>query len=482
LKAAILSNSYQAMITVDYTLLNSSNYQNGSWVFCGANGLGISSAYATFRFESSSLSATSSMEYAVNVTSTVKISGNYLQLNDTTKQVNLSINLLNEDKAALARNFTFSYQTESELVPASSPSIASFGNGTYTASFNAETAKLNDPLVVSLRCQDGRGIFVGANLTCTDTSVNVNSTPEVSSSSTSLTMSSASSVIVSASPTVNIIPAGPITLEADQSQVFTANSSCGSGPISYQWYLNDTAITGQTDSTYLYIAASTSHTIYVIVTDNASTPVMAQSNVVSVTVNDAPNASIAPLSWIMDVGQSKTFSAIASGGSGTYPAYQWYVNSTLQSGQTNSTFSYSPISPGSYSLTASVTDSLGATSTQSSAASVIVSASPTVNIVPAGPITLEADQSQVFTANSSCGSGPISYQWYLNDTAITNATGSIFSFNGPAGSYSITCKVADSASNPVTNQSNTVSVTANDAPAASVPPSSGTSTSRLRRR
>jgi len=482
LKAAILSNSYQAMITVDYALLNSGNYQNGTWVFCGANGLGISSAYATFRFESSSPSATSNMEYAVNVTSILKINGNYIQLNDTTKQVNLSIDLLNEDKAALGRNFIFSYQTESELVPASSPIIASFGNGTYTASFNAETEKLNDPLVVSLRCQDGRGIFVRANLTCTDTSVNVNSAPAVSLSPTSLTLSSAASVIVNVSPTVNIEPAGPITLDAGQSQIFTANSSGGSSPVSYQWYLNDSAITGQTDSTYLYTATLTSHTIYVRITDNVSTPVMTQSNIVSVTVNDAPTASIAPLSWIMDVGQSKTFTATAAGGSGTYSAYQWYVNSTLQSGQTNSTFIYSPISPGSYSITASVTDSLGATSAQSSATSVMVSALPTVNIIPVGPITLDAGQSQVFTANSSGGSGPLSYQWYLNDSAIPNATGSIFSFNGSAGSYSITCKVTDSASTPVTNQSNTVSVTVNDAPAASVPPPSGTNKSRLRRR
>ena len=169
LKAAILSNSYQAMLTIDYNLLNSSNYQNGLWVSRGANGLGVSSAYASFRFESSSPSATSNVEYVVNVTSTVNVNGNYLQLNDTVKQVSLTINVLNEGKAALAHNFVFSYQTATDWVPADSQSVASFGNGTYTASFNAETAQLNDPLVVSLRCQDGRGIFVGANLTCTST-------------------------------------------------------------------------------------------------------------------------------------------------------------------------------------------------------------------------------------------------------------------------------------------------------------------------
>ena len=167
LKAAILSNSYQAMLTVNYDLMNSSNYQNGIWVSWKANGVGTSSAYSSFRFESSSPTATSNVEYAINVTSTLKINGNYLQLNDTIKQVNLTINVINEGKPALAHNFIFSYLNATDWVPVDLPSITSFGNGTYTASFNSETAQLNDPVVVSMNCQDERGIFVGARLTCT---------------------------------------------------------------------------------------------------------------------------------------------------------------------------------------------------------------------------------------------------------------------------------------------------------------------------
>ena len=169
LKAAILSNSYQTMLAIDYSLLNASNYQNGLWVSWGANGLGVSSAYSSFRLESSSQSSTSNVEYDVNVTSTVKINGSYIQLNDTTKQVNLTITVANDGKAALAYDFIFSYRTASDWVLADSPSVISSDNGTYTASFNAETAQLNEPLVVSVHCQDGRGIFVGANVTCTST-------------------------------------------------------------------------------------------------------------------------------------------------------------------------------------------------------------------------------------------------------------------------------------------------------------------------
>ena len=169
LKTVILSNSYQAMLTMDYSTLNSSGYQNGLWISWGANGQGISSAYTTFALASSSPSTTSNLEYAVNVTSAVNLSGNYHQLNDTTKQVNLTINVLNEGKAALAQNFTFSYQNATDWIAVDSPSTTNFGNGTYTVSFTAETSQLNDPLVVSVLSQDQRGIFAGANVTCTST-------------------------------------------------------------------------------------------------------------------------------------------------------------------------------------------------------------------------------------------------------------------------------------------------------------------------
>ncbi len=56
------------------------------------------------------------------------------------------------------------------------------------------------------------------------------------------------------------------------------------------------------------------------------------SNAVSVTVNAVPTVNVSPASWTMDVGQSKTFSAAASGGSGVYSSYQWYVGGISQSG------------------------------------------------------------------------------------------------------------------------------------------------------
>jgi hypothetical protein len=167
LRTVILTNSYQALLTMNYQTLNSSGYQNGLWIYRGAEGKGISSSYASFAFTSSSPSATSTQEYTLNVTSAMQLSGSYQQLNETIRQVHLTINLSNEDKPALMHNFAVSYQNATEWVIVDSPTTFGFGDGAYSVTFNAESTQPSDPLVISLVCQDARGIFVGANLTCT---------------------------------------------------------------------------------------------------------------------------------------------------------------------------------------------------------------------------------------------------------------------------------------------------------------------------
>ena len=169
LKTAILANSYQAMLTMDFSTLSLDGYRNGLLISWGTNGQGVSSACASFTFASSSLSTNSNLEYTLNVTSAVNLSGTFNQINDFTKQVNLKINVLNEGKETLAKNFTLSYQNGPDWTKVDSPNITIVGNGTYTLIFNAEQSLASDPMVVSLLCQDQRGIFVGANQTCTVT-------------------------------------------------------------------------------------------------------------------------------------------------------------------------------------------------------------------------------------------------------------------------------------------------------------------------
>jgi len=152
---------------------------------------------------------------------------------------------------------------------------------------------------------------------------------------------------------------GTVSVIATATNTVTATITIGNSPFGV-------AITP--NGAYTYVANQVDNTISVI---NSAT-------------STVPTVSVLPSSWIMDVGQSETFTTAASGGTGTYTSYQWYVNGAAQSGQTASTFNYSPAATGTYSITATVTDSSGATSAQSTAATVTVQAAgvPTPTPVP----------------------------------------------------------------------------------------------------
>ncbi len=197
------------------------------------------------------------------------------------------------------------------------------------------------------------------------------------------------------------------------------------------------------------------------------------------TTDDATFAVMAPLAvvvspstWVMDDGQSKTFTATASNGSGTYSSYHWYVNGVSQGGQTSSTFNFSPKSVGSYSIAATVTDSLGTTSPQSSA-SVTVNAELAAPTLTSTPGKIDQGQTSVLSSSAvSSGTSPYVYQWlqrapgagsYLS---ISGATSSSYSFvtsgSTASGTWSFELQVTDAAGAPPVTSS-AVSVVVNSA-------------------
>ena len=171
-KFVVAAHSYNAIFKMEFTPLNVTPYQDGAWIAWGSSGRGVSSAYVNFILNSSGTSASYYSEYAVNMTSELNISGYYALLTESLKQVNVTCMLLNEDRPALAQNFTIYYEQDGSLSPeewiqVASPSIVDYGNGTYRMSFTAETRHRSDPLLVSVHCHDLRSIFIKANVTCT---------------------------------------------------------------------------------------------------------------------------------------------------------------------------------------------------------------------------------------------------------------------------------------------------------------------------
>ena len=141
--------------------------------------------------------------------------------------------------------------------------------------------------------------------------------------------------------------ANPTAVNQSQTCSLTSTAvSTGTSPYNYLWLEKSPGGSyvdvGTNSAGFNFVTSgSTTPGIWSLelqVTDNAG--VVVTSGPATVTVNDLPTVSVSPSTWVMDVGQSKTFSASASGGSGSYTAYQWYVNNVAQTGQTASTFGF----------------------------------------------------------------------------------------------------------------------------------------------
>jgi len=84
-------------------------------------------------------------------------------------------------------------------------------------------------------------------------------------------------------PTVSISPTAAV-IEVAQPQMFTSTVSGGTIPHSYQWYLNETLISGATSGSWIFTPATAGqYTVYVKITDAAG--MQATSNSATVTVN-----------------------------------------------------------------------------------------------------------------------------------------------------------------------------------------------------
>ena len=293
------------------------------------------------------------------------------------------------------------------------------------------------------------------------------------SSSATSAPSTAALVEVNTPPTVSIATVGSLTLDEGQVKVFTATASGGSGSLSYQWYLDGSAV-GTHGASYSYTAITGLHSVNCKVTDSASIPFTSPvSNTLQVAGNPTLVApAVTSIPGTIDQSQNSSLTS-ASISTGTSPyTYQWFAEApgagsySSISGANSISYSFATSGStitGAWSFDLKVTDATGIAAT-STAASVMVNAAPTVSIAPVGPITLTVGQGQAFTATATGGSGSLSYQWYLDGSAVGTNSAS-YSYTATQGSHSVTCQVTDSASPPITSPvSNSVSVTVNTTP------------------
>ncbi|NWG10673.1 hypothetical protein HXY33_02815 [Candidatus Bathyarchaeota archaeon] len=152
-----------------FTLLNNSNYDDGIWLSWNTSDIGVSSAYSDFTLRIYSLAENLTLDYDVNITTSITVSGYYTRLVGDEKQVNLTCNMYNEGEPALAENFTLLYENLGSWIPVNSSnslSVTDYGNGTYSIAFTVSVP--SDSVQVSAYVYDLRNVFVRANTTCAE--------------------------------------------------------------------------------------------------------------------------------------------------------------------------------------------------------------------------------------------------------------------------------------------------------------------------
>ncbi|MDE1880372.1 MAG: PKD domain-containing protein [Euryarchaeota archaeon] len=276
---------------------------------------------------------------------------------------------------------------------------------------------------------------------------------------------------------------GPASLSVD----FGADVTGGSSPLtgySYAWTFGDggSATTSLAWTSHAY----TTPGIYwatVTVTQGANS---GSSNGVMVHVagssgggggNPSVTAPSASKSSI-DVGQSVSFTTSASGGSGSYASYAWTASPSTGLGctatTTTGTTTCSASAAGPYTVSVTVKDSAGHTSSPATSSSFPVYPDPTVAVPAPSASSITLGSSVTFTTSPGLvGSGSDTYSWAASPSSTAGCTGSTtttFTCTPTAvGSYTATATNTDSNGGTGSNTSSAVAVVSGNAPSVTAP-------------
>lgn len=169
--ASFVDSFYQLGTPIlNFTLKNTSPYVNGTYLFWGTEGLGISSAHSEFNFSLVGGQVNVQLAYSVNVTTSIVVESVYRTLSGDLRQVNVTCSLLNQGKPALAETVIVLYESLgfwNRADQQSNYAFTDYGNGTYLISFEADIPEIN--VNISTQVYDSRGIYVQANATSTNT-------------------------------------------------------------------------------------------------------------------------------------------------------------------------------------------------------------------------------------------------------------------------------------------------------------------------
>jgi len=215
--------------------------------------------------------------------------------------------------------------------------------------------------------------------------------------------------------------AQPQSLTRNQGASATFNVTvAGSWPLSYQWYLNGSAISGATQSSYTdaNVQPGDAGSYTVVATNDFGS---ATSDAAVLTVIVAPTITTQPVSQTVTQGNSVTFTAAATGSAPL--TFQWQKGGVPISGATGTSYSMSNVQSASAG-TYTVVVSNGAGSVTSGNAVLTVYVPAAITTQPVGQ-TVAPGASATFSVTATGNPAP-TYQWRRNGVNISGATGSSY--------------------------------------------------------
>jgi PKD domain-containing protein len=254
----------------------------------------------------------------------------------------------------------------------------------------------------------------------------------------------------------------PVSSDVGQLVSFNCSATGGVAPFIYSWTFGDGfTATGQNVS-HTFNSPGTMN-IQCTVIDNLQTT---SQNATSIMVLPDPSISLQTANpTSVDIGQTVTFTAQATGGSGGY-TYQWMGLPTGCSSSNIASISCQPTTAGTFRVTANITDSNGFSIT-SSTLSVSVSPALSLTSFTASPNTLDIGQTITFAASASGGNGGLSFVYYSLPTGCETANSTNLSCTPTAtGTYHVILTVSDS--NVFTVSSSRITITVNPNPTATI--------------
>ena len=213
-----------------------------------------------------------------------------------------------------------------------------------------------------------------------------------------------------------------------KSETYTASVTPAMTSPTYQWYLNGTSVTGETNDTYT-VPFSTTGTYTVKCEVTASGITVTGSKSVTVSTYTVPALAIDAPDDPICVGNEGNLTATTG-----FDNYDWSTNVYSSSANT-ATYK----NAGSYSVTATTTEGCSATASKDVTVSdpQVVSASAI-----SGTTTICSDSTTTLTANATASTGAtLQYQWKKNGTAISGATSASYTTEALTATTSYSCDV-----------------------------------------